>query len=623
MYQNSILYVDLTQGKTWQEDFPSQWRRKFLGGRGLAVRLLADLVPPEADPLSPQNALIFATGPLTGTMAPSAGRYTVEAVSPRTGLVGYSNAGGHFGPEIKYAGHDALVILGKAPQLSYILIEDDEVEIREASFLKGKGVFETVRLLQEEHGGDSQVACIGPAGENLVLYAAIVNDLWDVQGRPGLGAVMGSKNLKAVVVKGSRDVEVRRGQEFFSKVLECYQKIRADKTYPDFSKYGTSLITDIAQASGGLSTRNAQQGIFELYENISSHRLHQKHTLRKKACFGCILHCKNYVKVDNPRYAFRGGGPEYESIVTLGSRVGVGDLDVILKANDLANDFGLDTISAGTSIAFLMECSQRGLIPERLEWGDGELVLELLRKIAYREDIGDFLAQGVKRMSEEIPGSEHFALHVKGLEFPAFDPRTGKGFALGEAVANRGGDHLSHLPNFELFGMTPEEGIEWFGNPYCVDPYTERGKVPMVLWHEYFAVICDSAEICKYTTFATYALLPKDLAELISYDTGEEWSEEELMEIGERVANLERLFNLARGMDPREDTLPARFLSEPLKEGPAKGIVVKLEEMLPEYYRQHGWDERGYPKKETLERLDLRLPKSLETSEVSEGEGGN
>jgi len=216
-----------------------------------------------------------------------------------------------------------------------------------------------------------------------------------------------------------------------------------------------------------------------------------------------------------------------------------------------------------------------------------------------------FLAQGVKRMSEEIAGSESFALHVKGLEFPAFDPRTGKGFALGEAVANRGGDHLSHLPNFELFGMTPKEGIEWFGNPHCVDPYTEKGKVPMVLWHEYFAVICDSAEICKYTTFATYALLPKDLAELISYDTGEEWSEEELMEIGERVANLERLFNLKRGMDPRDDTLPARFLSEPLKEGPAKGIVVRLEEMLPEYYRQHGWDERGHPKKETLERLGI------------------
>ncbi len=605
-YQGKVLWVDLGSKEIKATSLPTDWRKDYLGGRALGVKILNDFLPPFVSPFSKDNLLIISTGPLTGTLAPASGRCTIESISPLTGLIGYSNSGGHFGPEFKRAGYDVLIIRGISSDPVYLYIEDDSVKLLSARYLWGKGLLETNRIIKETHGEGVKILGIGPAGENSVLYACVLNGEWDAAGRTGLGAVFGSKGLKAIVVKGSQDIRIRNPRSFFKKVVEAHQKIKSDRTYPDFSRFGTSMLVDIAQASGGLSSYNAQKGVFDGFENISSVSLHLKHYKNKKACWVCPLNCKNYVKVENPLYAMEGGGPEYETLVCLGSRVGVRDLEKIIYANYLCNDLGLDTISAGTSIAFLMEASQNGLIEEKLPWGDGDLVIELLRKTAFREGLGDFLADGVRRMKEKIPFSDSFALEVKGLELPAFDVRTGKGFALSEATANRGGDHLTALPNFELLSMEPRKGMEWFGNEECVDPYTEKGKVPMVLWHEYFSVIADSASVCKYTTFATYALLLRDIAELISYTTGEEVAESELFFIAERAFNLERLFNLKRGMNPQEDDqLPRRFIEEPLNEGPASGSTVHLKVMLDEYYKAHGWDENGVPTPETLRRLGL------------------
>lgn len=612
-YQGTILWVDLSKGTVEGRSFPDALQRDYLGGRALAARLLYDLVPPRADPLGPENVIVVATGPITGTLAPASGRFTVAAVSPKTGLVGHANSGGHFGPEMKLAGFDALVITGCSPEPVYLYLEDGRAQLLPAGHLWGQGLFRTWELLEERHGPDVRYLGIGPAGENQVLVSAVMNDGWDAQARPGLGAVWGAKKLKCIAARGSGKVRVADPERFLEAVRDACGKIMADRTYPDFSRYGTSILVDIAQASGGLSTRNAQEGVFEHYEGISSRRLHAGYTVAKKACWCCPLHCKNFVEVRTGPHRMRGGGPEYETLVCLGSRVGLGDLEAILYANHLCNDLGLDTISAGTAISFLMEASQRDLIPDRLPWGDAAVVIDLLRKMAYREGLGELAGQGVARLARAIPGSEEFALEVKGLELPAFDVRTGKGFGLSEATANRGGDHLTALPNFELLGMSEQEGVRWFGNPYCVDPYTERGKVPMVVWHEYFAMLCDSAEICKYTTFATYALLPEDLARFVTLATGEERTATDLLHLAERAYNLERLLNIRRGMLPaRDDRLPRRYTHHPLPRGPARGQVVHLETMLPEYYRAHGWDVRGVPLPATLRRLGLER----EASEV-------
>ncbi len=595
--------MDLGQG-TWRKArLPEEWKAGYLGGRGFASRALYELADVGADPLSPENVLTLATGPLDGTLSPSSGRFTVGCRSPLTGLLGDANAGGHFAPELKYAGYDAILIRSKAKSPAYLFIDDSHVELKDASHLWGRGVFEAITLLERQHGKDVKVIAIGQAGERLVPYASIMAAGHNAAGRTGVGAVMGSKNLKAIAVRGTGDIVVADDEGFLDKVRECHRKLMADPTYESFSEYGTLTLVSIAQAAGGLSTRNAQAGLFEQYENISGNVYQDRYKLASKACFSCILHCKNYARVTDPPYECENMGPEYETMVTLGSRVGVGSLPAILKANQVANDYGIDTISAGTSIAFLMECSERGLIDEKYEWGDADFVIDCLHKIARREGLGDFLAKGVRAMSAEIPGSEGFALHVKGLELPAFDVRTGKGFALGEAVASRGGDHLRALPNFELLSKSKDEGVRRFGTPDCVNPYIEDGKVKMVVWHEDYGAVCDSAEMCKYCTFQTYAIMPQDVADLLTCATGRRYSEEDLLRVGERIVNMERLFNLRCGMTPREDTLPRRFLQEGLPEGPARGVTVDLAKMLPGYYAARGWTKDGVPTREKLDAL--------------------
>lgn len=607
-YMGRILRVNLSDGRIDKQSLPRDLVENYIGGRGFGSRLLYDMLPDPAsiDPLGAENVLIFSAGPLNGTMSPSSGRFTVTTKSPLTGLLGDANAGGAFGAEIKFAGYDVIIVEGRADSLVYLLIEDDKVEIISAPEIKGKGVISTTDMLVERHGRDTKVACIGPAGENMVFCAAIAADKFHYAARCAVGAVMGSKRLKAIAINGSRDLRLADPDAFMRKVDECCHKIMADKTYADFSRYGTPIITDIAAESGGLSTRNGQTGVFRHIDNYRSRTYGKKFVKGSESCFSCILHCSNYAAVEEGKYQCRGKGPEYETFVALGARCDVADLEPVIYANYLCNDYGLDTISAGGIIAFLFECSEKGLIDEKYAWGDADQVIDLVRKIAFREGIGDEAARGMKYLADRIgKGSHDFALQTKGMELPAYDPRTGKGFGLGLAVASRGGDHLRALPNFELLNYSPEDGIKWFGDAHAADPYAWEGKAAMVLWHENFAAVVDSAEMCKYCTFATYAVLPHDIAELIRLATGFDWNEERTMKTGERILNIERLFNVACGLTADRDSLPKRFLEEPLPEGPAKGQVVELDKMLPRYYEARGWGRDGRPTPGKLKELGI------------------
>lgn len=613
-YRGTYLVVNLSDETIIKRESDFSIIKKFLGGRGWAVNYLFENIPQGIEPLEQQNILAICLGPLTGTLAPSSARYTIASKSPLTGGIGYSNAGGHFAPELAYAGYDAIFIHGKAKNPLYLFIEDDTVELRNASHLWGKDTWETDHKLKEELSDKFQILCIGQGGENLVRYAAIMNNLSRAAARTGVGAVMGSKKLKAIAVRGTGAVEVAEPTKFMNIVQETLEKIYDDPAYPSLSYYGTPFLVDLAYISGGLATRNNQTGIFEKYEEISAETFDEKYKVKSESCFGCPIHCGKYSKVDSGKYSgTKGGSPEFETIVCLGSKCGVGNLAAILKANELANKYGLDTISLGDTIAFAMEAYEKGIITSKdtdgleLKWGDDDVLIQLIEKVAFRKGLGNLLADGTKRMSEKIGGgSNKFALEIKGMEPPAYDVRTAKAFGLGWATATRGADHLAALPNFELLGYKPQKGIEWFGSEKAVDPFAWEGKPRMVVWHENFGAIVDSAEMCKYTCFSAYAVKPEDMVLFINYATGWNLKPEEILEMGERIYNLERLFNLREGIKKEADTLPQRFTKEPLPEGPAKGQYVELDKMLPEYYKLRKWDlKTGIPYKSLLFELDL------------------
>jgi aldehyde:ferredoxin oxidoreductase len=385
-YTGTVLRIDLSTGKIAKEPLSRDLVENYIGGRGFGSKILYDTLrdPATVDPLSPENVLIFTTGPLNGTMSPSSGRFTVTTKSPLTGLLGDANSGGFFGADIKFAGYDVIIVEGRAQDLSCVVIRDDRVEIVPCPELKGKGIFETTDTLVEKHGRDTKVACIGPAGENLVLSAAIAADKFHYLARCAVGAVMGSKNLKAIAVNGTKGIKLADPEAFLAKTRDCYRKIMADKTFADFSYYGTSIITDIAAASGGLSTRNGQTGVFQHAEKYSSHRFREDFCPRSESCFSCIIHCSHYTVIKEGKYKCGGKGPEYETFVALGTRPDLPELEPMIYANWLCNDLGMDTISVGGIIGFLFECSEKGFIPEKYEWGNGDQVVELVRQIAFR-----------------------------------------------------------------------------------------------------------------------------------------------------------------------------------------------------------------------------------------------
>jgi aldehyde:ferredoxin oxidoreductase len=592
-----ILRVDLTKGESKVEELDPKLGAKFIGGRGLGSKILSDEIDPKVDPFSPNNKLIMATGPLTGTGASAAGRYMVITKAPLTGTIACSNSGGHFGAELKFAGFDLIIFEGKAKEPVYLYIEDGKAEIRDAKSIWGKTTHETTDQILSETDMDARVACIGPAGEKLVRYACVINDKHRAAGRSGVGAVMGSKNLKAVAVKGSGSITIANKEVFRKVTLDVFQKVKANPvTSTGLPTYGTAVLVNIINASGILPTRNFNEGVFEGAEKISGETIVDDILVRNRACFSCPIACGRVVRVTNPKYECFGEGPEYESDWSMGACCGIDNLDAIAKGNYLCDTLGFDPISAGVTIACGMELFEKGIISTKevgrsLNFGDADAMVEMIRAIGYREGFGDALAEGSYRLAERY-GHPEYSMSVKKQEFPAYDGRGVQGMGLQYATSNRGACHVRG------YLISPEI----LGSPQKLDPFETEEKAGWVKAFQDLTAVVDSAGLCLFNTFAFGG---PEILEYLKAATGIEMSLEELMKAGERIWNLEKVFNLKAGITGKDDRLPDRLTKEPMPSGPAKGKVVELGKMLPEYYELRGWDKEGVPTKERLKELGL------------------
>jgi aldehyde:ferredoxin oxidoreductase len=606
-WTGKLLRVNLTKQTYKVEDIPPQWLRDYIGGRGVADRYLWQELDPKVDPLSPDNKLIFATGPLTGTPVSCGARYMVVTKGPLTGAITTSNSGGHWGPELKFAGYDLLMLEGKAAKPTYLLIYDDVVQFRDAKEYWGKTTSETEDGIREELGIPGvRIAGIGPAGENLVRFACIINDKHRAAGRSGVGAVMGSKNLKAVAVRGTKGLAIAKPQEFMTAMWNMRKKMAASPGRQGLTELGTASTIDLTNAFAGCPTRNFDSGQFEQAENLNGNSIKDNRMLTNKACFACTIACgrvtqlpgetaNKYLVNTHPRnWKIAGEGPEYEAAWALGADTGVGDLDAVLKANWLCNDLGMDPISMGATLAAGMELYERGIISDKqvelpLKFGSGEALVRMTEATAYREGFGNELAEGSKRMGDKFKHPEVF-MGVKGQEFPAYDPRGFQGMGVAYATCNRGACHLrAWTPALETSGK--------------VSPHVPEGKSEWVVEQQNGSTAHDATGICLFTGFAGSDL--GDLAACTAAATGMAFSLDDFVKSGERAWNLERLWNLRAGLTAADDTLPERLLKTGHRSGPAKGVTVHLDQMLPVYYRTRGWDEKGVPSKEKLAELGL------------------
>ncbi len=605
-WHGRILRIDLTDQIVKQEDIDPSFAKDFLGGRGWAIKYLYDEMDPAADPLSAENILIFATGPLTATPAPTGNRYMVITKSPLTGAISNSNSGGDFPTWMKRTGFDLFIMTGKASKPVYIWVNEDQVEIRPADHLWGLDTHITTDLLLEETDPKAKVACIGPAGENLVLMASIMNDKHRTAARSGVGAVMGSKNLKAVVVAGKKDPALFDREAVKKLSLEVSQEVGAAvKAGSSLREYGTAYVPPITNELGILPTRNFQSGQFEGVDSIDGHTLKEKYLIRPKPCYRCPISCGRLTEVaEGSKYDGQGEGPEYESISALGSACGIDNLAAITKANYLCNELGLDTISAGMTVAAAMEMYEKGIIPESeigrpLGFGDADGMIEMIKKMAVREGFGAQLAEGSYRLAENY-GHPELAVTARKLEFPGYDPRGAQGMGLLYATASVGASHMAgDLAYMEVFGV-----------PEKIDPLATEGKAALIKRFGDAFVLIDATGLCvflavRYLFDADSNILPTRLTRLLNLTTGADYTPESLLEAGERVFNLERMFLIEAGFTASDDTLPPRMLSEPLPSGPAQGQVVRLAEMLPEFYRLQGWDKNGVPTSARLSQLRL------------------
>lgn len=619
-------WIDLSEGRVETRETEARLLETYLGSRGYAARLLYDLVPPGVEPLSPGNRLIFSVGPLTGTPWPTSSRYTVTARSPLTGGYGYANGAGFFGPELRKAGFDALVIAGQAPEPVYLFAHDGQVEIRPARDLWGQTTTRTEELLRERHPG-SRVACIGPAGENGVRYASVINDFGRAAARAGMGAVMGSKRLKAVVARGGARLDLP--PEFVAVAGEMMKRVSRHPAVEGLRRWGTPVLIRPKNLKGDLPARNHQFVQFPAAHRVDAQAL-AKYVVRTTGCYACPIRCARVSRVGEGDTALEVEGPEYETIDAFGPMLDNDDLEFIIRANAACNALGMDTISAGVVIAFAMECHERGLLPNprvadpgvNLEWGRvGDLLL-LLQRIAYRQGIGDLLAEGVKRAAAVIgQGAEELAMHVKGMEMPRQEPRVAKAFGLGHATSNRGADHLYALPTIDIAGLR-EAAERLFPEclPEIMELTGEKYKPHMVVFTEAYNAVVDSVGVCKFSTSETYALYPEDLARGLTA-LGLPFSAAELLRAGERIVNLERMYNVRLGFSRTDDRLPTRFTQSPAtvyvfsppqgEEDPKpvgvarEGLVIGLEAMLDEYYALRGWTPNGIPTPEKLAALGL------------------
>jgi len=595
--ERKVLRVNLSSGKISKESINENLVKRYLGGRGLATKYISMEIDPKVDPLSPENKLIFANGLLTGTSAPTGGRYMVVTKGPLTGTIASSNSGGFFGAELSHAGYMLLIVEGKAKSPVYISIKDDEVKINDVSEMWGMNTHQVTDTILEKFGeSNARVACIGPAGEKVSMIACIINDKNRAAGRTGVGAVMGSKNLKAVVVKGTAKIEFQDKEKFMAVVKGKTEIIRKNSvTGEGLPKLGTKVLDSIINQNGLYPTKNFQLGTFNKIDEVNGEALVEKGYLKKNvACYACPIACGRKVTLPNGK---TGEGPEYETGWAYGADCGVDDLIAITEANFLCNELGLDTISAGATIACAMELYEKGYIPKEdlqkgpeLNFGSSEAVVYYTKAMGMREGFGDKLAEGSFRLASAYRHPE-LSMSVKKQELPAYDPRGVQGHALEYATSNRGGCHVRG------YMIAPEI----LGIPEKLEPQALEGKAQWVKIFQDLTALIDSSGLCLFTSFALGA---DDYKDLINTATGYNFTTEEILGIGERIWNLERKFNLDAGISPAEDKLPDRF-NEPLPDGPQKGAVVHLDKILPEYYKIRGWSEKGILDENKIRELNL------------------
>jgi aldehyde:ferredoxin oxidoreductase len=601
-YTGKILYVDLTTGRSKIGTFDDGFAKSYIGGTGFGIKILMDNLKPGTDPFDPANPLIFAVGATTGTMAPcTASKFGVFAKSPATNLLGEAYSTGQWGAELRMAGYDIVVIQGKAPKPVYLWIDDNSVQLMDASHLWGKTTWDTEQLIRDELGDQNvRVSAIGQGGENLVRVACLLNDHFRAAGRTGLGAVAGSKNLKAVAVRGTHDVSVGDPAKLQEFCKDLYERAKGPAT----AKYrGLGTVANVLSlnAQDALPTRNYQSASFEGAETVSGEYLNEHLVDAIQACSACPCRCEHIAEVRDGSFKGAIARVEYEPTMAFGPYCGVSDYKAIIKAIECCNIYGLDAISTGIIVGFAMECYEKGLITKEdtggldLQFGNAGAMVETVKKIALREDVGDLLAEGVKRASEKIgKGSEHFAMHIKGLEMTGYDARGLKTCALGYAVSRRGADHQRHGSyGWDLGGKVDRLKAE-----------PGRGK--LVMGDEDMYAVIDSLIICKFTRTIWKGY--DDIAKIYTLVTGIPMNGEELEKAGERINNLARLFNIREGLTRKDDTLPPRVMEDPIPDGVAKGSCVTqqdLDVMLDGYYDARGWTRNGVPTKPKVEELGL------------------
>lgn len=608
-YLGKILWIELSQNTFWEERLQDlESIRKYLGGAGLGTKMLYESADEHIGPFDERNLLIFLTGPLTGTV-PAGTKYFVITRSPATQGYGESNSGGSWGPLLKMSGFDGLVIKGKADKPVYILIDNGNVFIKDASHLWGKDTYEAEQLIREElQNSRISVAVIGPAGEKLVSIAGIFNDRHDAAARMGLGAVMGSKRLKAIVVTGSGKIPVRHRQVLKELVKNYLNLVKTDPHFRYFTKHGTNGIFEPCYAIGDVPIKNFTEGAFQNYGNLTGEHLTETLLKKNAACYRCPIACKRVIKVHQNGRLIEQPGPEYEGVAALGTCCGIDDLTTVVMANELCNRYGIDTISTGVITAFLMECYEKGLIrrseTEELEfrWGSTSALIGMIHKIGKREGIGNLAANGVRSLSKAVgKGAESLAMEVKGLELPMHDGRALKSKGLGYAVAPVGGRANSMTPANTWCRLGMIELMERY------DPDSMEDNVELCIKSQDLFAGINSVGLCMFF-MAFPGIVLKPLIGFLQAVTGWDIDLKEFLQTGERIFNLQRILNFRFGFSKEMDRLPMRITSEPLKEGGAKGRVVELDDMLPRYYERRGWsEETGNPQRSKLAELGLEF----------------
>ncbi|HSW35535.1 MAG TPA: aldehyde ferredoxin oxidoreductase family protein [Candidatus Limnocylindrales bacterium] len=624
MYNNTgdILHVDLNKKTWWKEFVKKDDLLLYLGGRGISAKILWDLVKPGTDPLGPENILIFGAGLLSGSAAPSSGRTTVTCLSPATGLYMKTSAGGYWGGELKYAGYGHIVIHGRSDKPVYLWIDDANVEIRDASSLWGMDVRTADAAIKAElEDDDIQVSVIGQAGENLVRFASVMFSVYNAAGRCGAGAVMGSKNLKAIAVRGSGAVTAAKPERFHEVVMQTRENLLRESGIEGLRLYGTAGSLNAVNELRIFPAYNFQRScVDDVYPLSGQCLIDEGYLKRRVSCFSCVIGCHRFTTIDRGVYAGTySGGPEYESLGALGAGCGIMETEPVIKANELCNIYGMDTISAGSVIQWAMECFEKGVIGpedldgEELHWGNAVAVHKMIKQIAFREGFGDVLADGVKRAAERIgKNSYQWAVEAKGLEQSRVDTRSAKGYALAFAVNPRGADHL-HTETFAEFGLSPESRAlikKITGDEKYASPRLTEKRAEIVRWHEDCFAVTDCLGFCAFSTTALYGVTPQAMAELFSAFTGFDINEAEIMEAGRRIVTMERCYNVRLGETRKEDTLPWRLMNEStpdLSGGNTVNSQEELDQMLDQYYDLHDWDRAtACPRWEVLIRLRLR-----------------